>query len=85
MSMMMNIPVSEFDFFKGFPVDTSATGALSELLLGNNYNCLGWEIYPQGMKDIIAFYSETYGKDYNLQFLSQKMAQITMLTARDLC
>jgi alpha-glucosidase (family GH31 glycosyl hydrolase)/beta-glucosidase/6-phospho-beta-glucosidase/beta-galactosidase len=66
MSMMMNIPVSEFDFFKGFPVDTSATGALSELLLGNNYNCLGWEIYPQGMKDIIAFYSETYGKQYDL-------------------
>jgi alpha-glucosidase (family GH31 glycosyl hydrolase)/beta-glucosidase/6-phospho-beta-glucosidase/beta-galactosidase len=69
MSMMMNIPVSEFDFFKGFPVDTSATGALSELLFGNNYNCLGWEIYPQGMKDIIAFYSNTYGKDHNLPIM----------------
>ena len=69
MSLMMGIPVSEFDFFKGFPVDTSATGALSELLLGNNYNCLGWEIYPQGMKDIIAFYSVTYGKDHNLPIM----------------
>ncbi|MBF0453072.1 MAG: family 1 glycosylhydrolase, partial [Candidatus Magnetomorum sp.] len=69
MSMMMGVDVAEFDFFKGFPVDTSATGALSELLLGNNYNCLGWEIYPQGMKDIIAFYSEQYGKEYNLPIM----------------
>jgi alpha-glucosidase (family GH31 glycosyl hydrolase)/beta-glucosidase/6-phospho-beta-glucosidase/beta-galactosidase len=69
MSFMMGIPVSEFDFFKGFPVDTSATGAMSELLLGNNYNCLGWEIYPQGMKDIIAFYSERYGKEFSLPIM----------------
>ncbi|MBF0453087.1 MAG: family 1 glycosylhydrolase, partial [Candidatus Magnetomorum sp.] len=69
MAMMMGVDVAEFDFFKGFPVDTSATGALSELLLGNNYNCLGWEIYPQGMKDIIKFYSDKYGKAKNLPIM----------------
>ena len=69
MSMLLGVDTAEFDFFKGFPVDTSATGQINELLLGNNYNCLGWEIYPQGMKDIIAFYSERYGKEYSLPIM----------------
>ncbi|KPA19545.1 Glycoside hydrolase, family 1 [Candidatus Magnetomorum sp. HK-1] len=69
MAQMLGVDPAEFAFFKGFPVDTSATGALSELLLGNNYNCLGWEIYPQGMKDIIVFYSEKYGKSNNLPIM----------------
>jgi alpha-glucosidase (family GH31 glycosyl hydrolase)/beta-glucosidase/6-phospho-beta-glucosidase/beta-galactosidase len=69
MSMLLGVDAAEFDFFQGFPVDTSATGQFNELLMGNNYNCLGWEIYPQGMKDIIIFYSDNYAKDYNLPIM----------------
>ena len=69
----LGFDASELDFFKGFPVDTSISGqALNPLLMGNNYDCLGCEIYPEGIKDVIASYSEKYSKD-NLPLLITNM------------
>ena len=70
---VLGFDASELDFFKGFPVDTSVSGeALNPLLMGNNYDCLGCEIYPEGIKDVIASYSEKYNEE-NLPILITNM------------
>ncbi len=68
-SAMIGVPVEDFLFFKGFPIDTSVTGGMFPDYLGKNYNCLGWEIYPEGMKEIIRFYSENYAGPQNLPIM----------------
>ena len=64
-ALALGLDPSAFGFFEGFPIDTSVTQPLNPDLgasadAANNWNCLGWEIYPTGMKQIIEFYTDKY-------------------------
>lgn len=62
---LLGLDVADFGFLKGFPVDTSLSQSINPSLAMrddavNRWNCLGWEINPNGLQEAIEFYAQHY-------------------------